>query len=141
MDPLLKRILVNGTLTAVTLAVIGVGYAGLAGLFLAAKSPMRATVDAPAVDEADPMASSLQTRVPLMMAAWGFLFIALVEVFLHRFRRRRPPEAESLSEPKVDAATALLEEILAKVEAERATPAPGADTSASPALQSPHVHT
>lgn len=135
MNPLLKRILVNGTLTAAMLAVVGLGYAELAGLFLAAKTPMRATVEAPAVDDADPAAASLHSRVPLMMAAWGFLFVAVGEVVLDRFRRKKPPA--SLAEPRPDPATVLLEEIMAKVESERATVAASTTPSAAPAENTP----
>jgi hypothetical protein len=135
MSPLLKRILVNGTLTAAMLAVVGVGYAELAGLFLAARTPMRATVEAPAADDADPLAGSLQARVPVMMAVWGFLFVAAGELIVHRFRKKAPPAPPA--EPQPDAATVLLEEIMAKVEAERATVAASTTPSATPAENTP----
>jgi hypothetical protein len=133
MNPLLKRILANGTLTAAMLAVVGLGYAELAGLFLAAKTPMRATVEAPATDDADPAAASLHSRVPLMMALWGFLFVAVGEVVLDRIRRKKPPAPPPLPDP----ATVLLEEIMAKVESERATVAASTTPSAAPAENTP----
>jgi len=135
MSPLLKRILVNGTLTAAMLAVVGVGYAELAGLFLAAKAPMRATADAPVAEDAEPMAGSLHTRVPVMMALWGFLFVAAGELILHRFRKQTPPAPPA--EPRPDAALILLEEIMAKVEAERSSVAASPTTSATPAENTP----
>jgi hypothetical protein len=134
MSPLLKRILVNGTLTAATLAIVGVGYAELAGLFLAAKAPTRASVEAPLADDTDALTDSLHTRVPATMALWGFLFIAVGEVVLDRFRKKKPAPAD---EPKPDDALLLLEEILAKVEAERATVAANPSPSPAPAENTP----
>jgi hypothetical protein len=85
-----KRILVNGLLTAAMLAVVGVGFAELAGFWLMSSAPRRATLDAPvAAAPQDPVAESLKTRVPLMMALWGFGFVAVGEVVLHRIRRKK----------------------------------------------------
>ena len=121
MLPLLKRILVHGTLTAGLLAVVGFGYAELAGLWLVAKAPTRGTLDSTLSSSPaeDPLAAELKYRIPAMMALWGFLFVAGGEVAFSVWRRRRPPA--KLSEPKVDPAEALLEQILAEVERERAT--------------------
>jgi hypothetical protein len=119
MPPLLKRILLNGLLTAGVLAVIGFGYAELAGLFLTARAPDRPVVESAAAVQPDHLAESIQTNVPVMMAVWGFLFIAVGEVVMHQIRKRRPVAPPP--EPQPDPALVLLEEILAKVEAERAT--------------------
>ncbi|MFO0802247.1 MAG: hypothetical protein U0791_03890 [Gemmataceae bacterium] len=134
MSPLLKRILVNGTLTAATLAVVGVGYAELAGLFLAAKAPTRASIEAPLAEDTHGLADSLYTRVPATMALWGFLFVAAGEVVLDRVRKKKPAP---VADPKPDTALLLLEEILAKVEAERATVAANPSPSPPPAENTP----
>ncbi len=128
MHPLLKRILVNGFLTAAVLAVVGYMFAELAGLWLSTSTPSRESLE-PAVAAAnDPLSETLQYRVPVTMALWGLVFVAVGETILHLWRSRRKPQP--LPEPKLDTATILLEEILAKVEAERATPASAAHTSA-----------
>jgi hypothetical protein len=135
MDSLLKRILVNGLVTAAVLAVVGVGYAELAGLFLASKTPTRASLEAP-IPEPDSLAESLESRVPMMMALWGFAFVATGEVVMHLIRKRR--KAAPPVEVQPDPAEVLLEQILAKVEAERATVAEtNPSPSATPAENSP----
>lgn len=135
MNPLLKRILVNGSITAVMLAVIGVGYAELAGQILAAEAPMRATVEVPHAGESDAMTESLQSQVPLMMAAWGFLFVAVGEVVMNHFSKKKLPALTVAPQP--DPAMILLEEIMAKVESERATVAADSSPSATPAENTP----
>ena len=141
MHPILKRILVNGLLTAGALAVVGVGYAELAGIWIVTKTPVRKSLDAPVASDppADALASSLQYRVPAMMAMWGFLFVAAGEGVLYWWRGNRP--AQPPKEPKPDAAEVLLEQILAQVEAARATPSE-ATPSPSPvaAENSPVAH-
>ena len=124
MLPLLKRILVHGTLTAGLLAVVGFGYAELAGLWLVAKAPTRGTFDSTVASSPaeDPLAAELKYRIPATMALCGFLFVAGGEVAVHLWRRRRPPAKPP--EPRVDPAEALLEQILAEVERAKATPSP-----------------
>ena len=116
----------NGLLTAAVLAVVGYGYAELAGLFLASKSPGRG----PQAVQPDALADSLHERMPMMMAFWGFAFIAVGEIVLHLIRTRRKPLPPA--EVKADEATVLLEQILSKVESERATLADASHTT-SPA--------
>ncbi|HXD86169.1 MAG TPA: hypothetical protein VN641_06730 [Urbifossiella sp.] len=102
MPPILKRILVNGLMAAATLAVIGIGFAELAALFLAAKAPETETPTA------------LQYRVPAMLALWGFLFVAFGEWALAWWRSFRP--AVQPKEPRPDPAEILLEQIMSQVE-------------------------
>lgn len=108
MHPALKRILVNGLVTAGFLGLIGYGYAELAGMWVAGGTGTR-----PRADDV-PVADALRTRVPLLMAAWGFAFVAAGEGLLYRFRRPAKPR-----ELKPDTAEVLLEDILRQVEAGR----------------------
>ncbi|HEY2908882.1 MAG TPA: hypothetical protein VGI99_01480 [Gemmataceae bacterium] len=102
MPPILKRILVNGLLAAATLAAIGIGFAELATMFMAAKTP----------DTESPTA--LHYRVPAMLALWGFLFVALGEWVLAWWRSFRPTVQPK--EPQPDPADVLLEQIMSQVE-------------------------
>ena len=123
MLPLLKRILVHGTLTAGLLAVVGFGYAELAGLWLVSKAPTRGTLDSTVASSPaeDPLAAELKYRIPTMMALWGFLFVTGGEVAFYLWRRGRPALPPKALEPKVDPAEVLLEQILAEVERAKAT--------------------
>jgi len=88
MPLILKRIMLNGLPAAAILAVIGYGYAELAGVFLLA-NPTGRTFDGniPAPAE-DPVAADLKYRIPAMMALWGFAFIAAGEGVMAIWRRR-----------------------------------------------------
>jgi len=130
MNPLLKPILKNGLLSAGALAIVGYGYAELAGMWLAAQTPLRTTPDgvvAAAPQEA--VADSLQYRVPAMMALWGFVFVALGEVVLHRVRSRRaalvPPAI-----PQPDPAELLMKQMMLDAQA-------ASSPSTAPAENSP----
>src|SRR4051794_29276484 len=109
MHPLLKRILLHGGLTAALLAVIGFMFAELAGMWLSTAA------DRPAPPGAAPP-EALRLRVPLMMAFWGFVFVAGCEAVLSRFRR--PPAPAPERQP--DEAEKLLNELLAQAEAKMA---------------------
>ena len=102
MPPILKRILVNGLLASATLAMIGFGFAELASMFMAAKTP----------DTAAP--AGLHYRVPAMLALWGFLFVAFGEWALAWWRSFRP--AIPPKEPQPDPAEVLLDQIMTQVE-------------------------
>jgi hypothetical protein len=121
MSPILKRILINGLFTAATLAVVGIGYAEMAGFWLVAQAPQRLGNEAPiaAAPVNEPLADSLKYRVPAMMALWGFLFVAAVELGLHWLRRGKPVPAKSATKPEPASTQQLLEQILAKAEAEK----------------------
>jgi hypothetical protein len=140
MPPILKRILANGLLTAGVLAIIGFGYAELAGVYLMTRTPSRGTFDGPvpAARAEDPVASQLRYRVPAMMALWGFVFIAAGEGVLHFWRRHRAAVVALSTERKPDPAELLLEQIMAQVEAAKAAPAePAPSPSSLPAENSP----
>ena len=124
MLPLFKRILIHGTLTAGLLAMVGFGYAELAGLWLVAKAPTRGTFDSTVASSPteDPLAAELKYRIPTMMALWGFLLVAGGEVAVHMWLRRRPAIPPKALEPKVDPAEVLLEQILAEVERAKSVP-------------------
>ena len=141
MHPILKRILINGLLTAGMLALIGVGYAELAGIWLVSKTPSRGAFEAPiaAGPAEEPLAASLKYRIPAMMALWGFLFVAAGEGVLHLWKRRRPaPVPSPPADLPPDPAEVLLEQIMAKVDAARSTPSePAPSPSPVPSENSP----
>ncbi|MCI0702850.1 MAG: hypothetical protein L0241_17350 [Planctomycetia bacterium] len=114
MNPLAKRIVIHGLLTAAVLGVVGLMLAELGGLWMASHSgnrPGSAELNAP-VEE------TLRYKIPLTMAIWGFAFVAVGELILHRIRSRRPPTKPP--EPQPDDAERLLNELLAQAEAKAA---------------------
>lgn len=120
MLPLLKRIALNGLLTAGVLAAVGFAFGELAELFLVARAPSRATpVELSATPPVDPMTEQLQARLPVMMAVWGFLFIATGEVGLHWWRSRKAKRTPA-AEPQQDPTELLLKQILLDAEAKSA---------------------
>jgi hypothetical protein len=121
MRRVLKRIAVNGLLTAALLGMIGFGLAELATIWLAGSRTTRSSggPEPTTVEVDDTLQKSLRYRVPLTMAGWGFAFVALSEVVLYLWRGRRPETKTSPPTPQPDPAEALLEELLAQVEASR----------------------
>jgi len=112
MNPVLRRILLHGGLTAGLLAVVGLLFAEMAGMWVgtgATTTPASAELN-PAVGPA------IRYRVPLMMAFWGFVFVAAGELVLSRFRRPAPPKP---AEPP-DETEKLLNELLAQAESKMA---------------------
>lgn len=109
MHPVLRRILLHGGLTAVVLALVGVVFAEMAGVWLAGNA-------ARAGGAPDPVGDSLRTRVPLMMAVWGFVFVLVCELVIWRVRGTKPTTPP---EPPDDAEK-LLNELLAQAEAAQA---------------------
>ncbi len=63
----------------------------------------------------DPVGDSLRTRVPLMLALWGFLFVLVAELVIWRVRGNKP--ATKPAEPPPDDAEKLLNELLSQAEA------------------------
>lgn len=111
MHPVLKRILLHGGATAIVLAAVGFLFAEMAGMMAGgASKPASAELNPPVSD-------SLRYRVPLMMAFWGFVFVAVSELVLSRFRRPPPTKA---AEMPPDEAETLLNELLAQAEAKMA---------------------
>lgn len=114
MKPEQKRVLVHATLTALVLAVIGLVFVEFAGAWLSAPAARPASADLnPGLPE------SAKYRIPLMMALWGFAFVIVGEFVAARFRRPKVQE-----QPQPADAEKLLNELLAKADAERAAKPP-----------------
>ncbi|AWM36816.1 hypothetical protein GobsT_53200 [Gemmata obscuriglobus] len=119
MHPVLRRVLLHGGLTALILAVMGAMLAELATLWLSGH----------ATRSADPVAeqqvgTALRTRVPLMLAAWGFAFVLVGELVIWRIRGSRPAAPKPSENPQNDAEK-LLNELLAQAESRMAAEAGG----------------
>ena len=112
MRRVFKRVAFNGLLTALVLGLIGLCFAEMAGLWLTGAGGTRSAPD-PAVQD------GLRHRVPLTMAVWGFLFIAVTEFGL--FLWRGDPSAKvAKKEAGPDEGELLLEELLRQAEAKTA---------------------
>jgi hypothetical protein len=114
MNPVVKRILVHGGFTAGVLALVGLLFAELAGIWTAGNAGKPTSADLN-----PPLADSLRYRVPLTMAAGGFLFVAVCELVAWRVRGSKKPVAKT-AEPPPDDAETLLNELLAQAEAKMA---------------------
>lgn len=129
---LLTRILKNGLAAAAVLAVMGLVFTEFARTWLA--------VGAPARDGADPNAAVtdlIRFRVPLLMAAWGFGFVAASEALLFVLRGGPPSAKTAPRQPKAETAEVLLDELLRQTDemrrkAEAHKPEP--DTGPAPSL-------
>lgn len=117
MRPLLRRIAIHGALTAALLGVLGLVFAEVASVWLGSSGPPRpgGGPSPPASASDGAVISSVRSRVPLFMAAWGFGFVAAGEVLLHLWRSRKP--APPPSPPQPDEVEKLLDELLAQAEA------------------------
>ncbi|MDB5310635.1 MAG: hypothetical protein JWO38_4837 [Gemmataceae bacterium] len=125
MHPVLKRIALNGLLTALVLGLIGLAFAELGSILLGGSTGRTAAVESVAPPPAaDPVKDALRSRVPLMMALWGFLFVAVGEGVLYLLRGGRTSAATNTTPTviKPDPAEVLLEELLRQVEAAQANP-------------------
>ena len=138
MNPVLKRILLHGGLTAGLLALVGLLFAEMAGMWMGTGAGPPAPTDLnPPVGPARMSSARSRTsafslsqspiryRVPLMMAFWGFAFVAVCELVLSRFRKRA---AVKPAEPPPDDAETLLNELLAQAEAKTAAEGQGLKT-------------
>lgn len=140
MRPVAKRVVANSLLAAAFLGLIGYGMGELAATFLLTQAPDRAVpveVLSAAEFEAepDPVGDALRTRVPVMMALWGFVLVAAGELILARRRRlAAPPPAPA--DPKPDSAERLLEQLLREAEAKSRAAADNTPTKGDVA----HVH-
>lgn len=108
MHPVLKRILLHGGLTAGVLALVGVMFAELAGIWLTGNAT-------PTTSEQ--VGASLRYRVPLMMAFWGFVFVLVCELVVWKVRGSKPVKPAA---PPPDDTEKLLNELLAQAEAKMA---------------------
>jgi len=118
MNPLAKRILIHGLLTAGILALVGMMFAEIAGMWMTANT---GGVRPGSEDLNPPVEEKLRYRIPLTMAIGGFLFIAVAEIIAERIRRRRPPAQPT--QPQPDETERLLNELLAQAEAKAAAEA------------------
>jgi len=122
MRAVLRRIAIHGGITAMVLGLIGLMMAEMASAWLVSSLPTRA-------GQNPPDTSSIRHRMPLFMAVVGFTFVACGELLLHRVRKNRnssPPPAQL----QVDETERLLQELLAKEDAKRATAQPGVASTA-----------
>jgi hypothetical protein len=124
MRPVLKRILVNGALTAGILVVIGLVLAELARSWIVSSSGR-----AGAAGLNPQLPDSIYYRVPLTLAIGGFLFVAAGELIMHPLRRKKQvaAEAKPTGSPSDDVEK-LLNELLAQAEARQAAEARSQET-------------
>ena len=115
MNPVLKRILLHGGLTAGLLALVGLLFAEMAGMWMGTGAGPPAPTDLN-----PPVGPAIRYRVPLMMAVWGFVFVAVSELVLSRFRKPAPAKPAP-----PDDTEKLLNELLAQAEAKSAAEAEG----------------
>ena len=116
MHPVLKRVLLNGAFTAGILALVGLLFAQLAGMWVAGSARPGTT------DINPPLNDSLRYRVPLTMAAAGFLFVLFGELAMFAIRGEKKPLTKTAERPQ-DEAEKLLNELLAQAEARMASEA------------------
>jgi hypothetical protein len=112
MRRVFKRIALHGSLTALVLGLTGLLFAELTGLWLTGSGGVRNPTGDGAVQDV------LRQRIPLLMALWGFLFIAGAEIVLYLWRGEPKVKATKAAPP--DEAELLLEELLKQAEAKAA---------------------
>ncbi len=112
MHPLLKRILLNGALTAVALAGVGLLFAHFAGQF----APVGPRTGSESMSQL--LADSIRTNVPFMMAFWGFVFVVVCEVVRWRLWDAAPVATPPAQQPPDDVEK-LLNELLEQAEHKR----------------------
>lgn len=121
MSPVTRRILIHGLLAGGMLAVVGVMLASLAGTWLSSQPTPRTAPEAgglPANIAADDIGDQLQWRLPLTMAAWGFVLVAVGECLVAVFRK---PAKTAPAAPTPDQqAEAIIQQILAEQQANAA---------------------
>jgi hypothetical protein len=127
MNPLMRRIAIHGGMAAIFLGVIGLMFAEMASVWIAASLPTRGAMKAAAPDT-----GAIRFRLPLLMASSGFAFVAIGELVLHRIRKNRANPGLS-QQPTPNETERLLNELIAKEEAKAAnsqgTVAPAAPSS------------
>jgi hypothetical protein len=109
----MRRIAIHGGMTALVLGIVGLMFAEMASMWIAASRPSRAVAK-----ESPPDTSAMRLRLPLIMAISGFVFVAASEMALHHLRKRRPQVAPT--PPPIDQTEQLLNELIAKEEAKAA---------------------
>lgn len=120
MNPLLRRIAINGVIAAVILAMFGLVLAEAASfLFVQSDGGRSPQLNTP--EGADTTVTDLRYRLPLSLAVWGVILVVLTEVILQFWRRRRPAiPPNAAAQPQTDADRLLAE--LLKAEAAKTSP-------------------
>jgi hypothetical protein len=121
MRPVLQRIALQGGITALVLAVMGLLISELASIWLeAAPGGRSGAVAVPSADANDSLSNTLRSRIPLMMAGWGFAFVAVGELVLYFWRGRK--NSQAVVSPPPDPMDKLLSDLLQPTESpQRAT--------------------
>jgi hypothetical protein len=121
MRPVLKRIAINGLLTAAVLGLFGFLLAELAAVWLAGHQPARPASVESAAPAGDPVAAGLRYRLPFVMAGLGFGFILVCELALYAVRGNPTPADKKLAAAEQpDPAELLLEQLMAEADAAQA---------------------
>ena len=105
----LLKILRNGLPTAAVLAVLGYLFAQFAGMWYVSESGGR---NSPL--GASELAGTLEWRLPLTMAAWGFALVALFEGVLALWAKPTAPSPQAVAPP--DETEQLLLQLLEEAE-------------------------
>jgi hypothetical protein len=138
--PTLIRILKAGLPTAAALFALGYVLSEAAAIWVTATAPAGRSVAADpglgttgaADSTATDAATAIRKRVPLAMAGWGFAIVAGFELLLWAWRGgKAPAEPSPLAPPPPADVDALLNQIMAKAEADRALQA-GVDVTTPP---------
>ena len=117
MHAVLRRIAIQGGLTALVLGVVGLVFAELAANWMSAAPGPNPDGGVEVNDPNGELAATLRTRVPLVMAGAGFAFVALTELFLHLRRSRNATPTPAAAQPQPDDGEKLLLQLLAQSEA------------------------
>ncbi len=117
MHPVLQRIAIYGTLTAVFLGVIGMMIGNIAIMFVP-QSPDGIVNPADGANPDEQLISAIRVRTPIMLAIWGFVFVAVGELLLHAWRRRHPAAPPSATTAEREATEKQIQEMLAQAEAD-----------------------
>lgn len=137
MSPLLKRIAVHGSLTALMLTIVGFLFVQLAVMWMAtpAAAPPGVKVEFGGESE-EAVTDRMAWQIPLRMAIFGFVFVAIGEVLIDQWRKRKPapppPPPSPLDDEKlVQELLKLAEEKAAAERAEKAKAAEVAERAAA----------
>jgi hypothetical protein len=131
MHELFRRIAIHAGLTALFLGVVGLLLAEMASTALISPTGGREASAKMAGESADVgrSAADMRTRIPLALAVWGFVVVALYEFVRHLLRGRRA--LTPVTPPAPDETEKLLEELLRQAEAKSGV-GPPPDEAAQP---------
>jgi hypothetical protein len=122
MRELLRRIAISGGLTALILGALGFALAEMAASTVETPLGTRAPANGPRpdVEQAHAVGAKMRSQIPLSMAIWGFVFVAVVETVRHLVRSWRAAPAVAPTPVVPDDTEKLLEELLSLAEARTA---------------------